>query len=165
MSSYDGLFARMKENLPDFKGYKLVEERQVSDKIARENLGRELRFSIDILKKQLNDNPKVGDSKKQVAETVTRKLNLLVEALDGAPGDLRFFQEEEIADGDIESILTMDLNLLTRSIAIKEKAIRISREVVNSPSWDKEVDELYNKLKDLDESWKRRSRLVSAVKT
>jgi hypothetical protein len=68
-----------------------------------------------------------------------------------------------LKEDDIEAIVTLDLNLLTRSTAIKEKAIRASREIASSPSWDREVDELYNKIKDLDETWKRRGRLMSTI--
>ncbi|MEE8238578.1 MAG: hypothetical protein V3R13_00635, partial [Nitrososphaerales archaeon] len=127
--------------------------------------GKELRFGIEVLNKQLNANSKLGDSKKQVAQTVIGKLNLLVEDFDQLAGDISLFRAKDLNEDDIEAIVTLDLNLLTRSTAIKEKAIRTSREIASSPSWDREVDELYNKIKDLDETWKRRARLMSSIGT
>lgn len=133
--------------------------------MAREAWGKELRFGIEVLNKQLNANSKLGDSKKQVAQTVIGKLNLLVEDFDQLAGDISLFRAKDLNEDDIEAIVTLDLNLLTRSTAIKEKAIRTSREIASSPSWDREVDELYNKIKDLDETWKRRGRLISTIGT
>ena len=121
MSSYDSLVARMAEHAPDFKGYRDAENRRDSDKIARETWANELRFSIDTLAGQLKANSKLGDSKKQVAETVIRKLTLLVEAFNLSTDDKLLFLKEKLREDDIESILTLDLNLLARSTAIKEK--------------------------------------------
>ncbi len=165
MSSSDGLVDRMVEHVPEFKGYGKSENRRASDKMAREAWGKELRFGIEVLNKQLNANSKLGDSKKQVAQTVIGKLNLLVEDFDQLAGDISLFRAKDLNEDDIEAIVTLDLNLLTRSTAIKEKAIRTSREIASSPSWDREVDELYNKIKDLDETWKRRGRLMSTIGT
>ncbi len=165
MSSSDSLVDRMAEHAPQFKGYGESENRRASDKIARETWGKELRFSIEVLSKQLNANSRLEESKKQVAQTVIRKLNLLVEAFGQSAGDTPLFRAKDLDEGDIEAIVTLDLNLLTRSTAIKEKAIRTSREIASSPSWDNEVDELYNKIKDLDETWKRRGRLISTIGT
>ena len=50
-----------------------------------------------------------------------------------------------------------DINLITKSIAIKEKAVRVSREIPNARSWDNEIDELYNKFKELSPMVKKRT--------
>ena len=79
-----------------------------------------------------------------MGEAVIEKFKTSIENLNKNIEMADLFSNEKIID-----LLTQNINLITKSIAIKEKAVRVSREIPNARSWDNEIDELYKKLKEL----------------
>ena len=57
----------------------------------------------------------------------------------------------------------MDSNLTSKSTAVKEKMIRVSREIATTDSWDREVDEVYSKIKELGFTVERRTKFITNI--
>lgn len=161
--SSDDLVNKIAERLPEFTGYNKLDARKENDSSIRQSLVKELTFAVNIFAKQLNDSSRIGEAKRIVGNTVLSKFRSLHESIESQLQNETFFETDGIEDADLEIVLTQDLNLVTKAIALKEKTIRVSREIIAAPSWDAEVDELYGKLKDLSAAWERRERLVRSI--
>ena len=106
---------------------------------------------MNLIKEQLNNN-KLNDIKKSVGEAVIEKFKTSIENLKKNIEMIDLFSNEKITN-----LLTQDIILITKSIAIKENEVRVSREIPNARSWDNEIDELYNKFKELSPMVKKRT--------
>tara|TARA_B100000446_G_scaffold176779_1_gene188806 strand:- start:1217 stop:1669 length:453 start_codon:yes stop_codon:yes gene_type:complete len=144
------LINKIKEYIPDFNGYSQENFIESESSIRKKSI-EELQIGMNLIKEQLNNN-KLNDIKKSVGEAVIEKFKTSIENLKKNIEMIDVFSNEKITD-----LLTQDINLITKSIAIKEKAVRVSREIPNARSWDNEIDELYNKFKELSPMVKKRT--------
>jgi len=145
----EDLINTIKEYISDFNGYS--QENYIESEVSiRKKSIDELQIAMNLIKEQLANN-KLNDMKKSVGEIVIEKFKTSLENLNKNL-EITDFSNERITD-----LLTQDINLITKSIAIKEKAVRVSREIPSARSWDDEIDELYKKLKELSPMIKKRT--------
>lgn len=145
----EDLINTIREYISDFNGYSQENYIESESSIRKKSID-ELQIGMNLIKEQLANN-KLNDLKKSVGEIVIEKFKASVENLNKNL-EITDFSNEKMTD-----LLTQDINLITKSIAIKEKSVRVSREIPNARSWDSEIDELYKKLKELSPVIKKRT--------
>ena len=92
-----------------------------------------------------------------------KKINSIIENSDKKLDNDGFFSDKQIDENQITTLLTMDSNLTSKSTAVKEKMIRVSREIATTDSWDREVDEVYAKIKELGFAVERRAKFITNI--
>ncbi len=161
--SHDDIVSRIKDKLGEFNGYDTLENRNSSDDLIRGFIKDEMTNTVKIFKEHLEKFSNLNNNKKLVADTVIKKINSIIENSDKKLDNDGFFSDKQIDENQITTLLTMDSNLTSKSTAVKEKMIRVSREIATTDSWDREVDEVYAKIKELGFAVERRAKFITNI--
>ena len=161
--SHDDIVSRIKDKLGEFNGYDTLENRNSSDDLIRGFIKDEMTNTVKIFKEHLEKFSNLNNNKKLVADTVIKKINSIIENSDKKLDNDGFFSDKQIDENQITTLLTMDSNLTSKSTAVKEKMIRVSREIATTDSWDREVDEVYAKIKELGFAVERRTKFITNI--
>ena len=161
--SHDDIVSRIKDKLGEFNGYYTLENRNSSDDLIRGFIKDEMTNTVKIFKEHLEKFSNLNNNKKLVADTVIKKINSIIENSDKKLDNDGFFSDKQIDENQITTLLTMDSNLTSKSTAVKEKMIRVSREIATTDSWDREVDEVYAKIKELGFAVERRAKFITNI--
>jgi|TARA_B100001750_G_scaffold247052_1_gene271443 fructose-specific phosphotransferase system component IIB len=161
--SHDDIVSRIKDKLGEFNGYDTLENRNSSDDVIRGFIKDEMTNTVEIFKEHLEKFSNLNNNKKLVADTVIKKINSIIENADKKLDNDSFFSDKQIDENQITTLLTMDSNLTSKSTAVKEKMIRVSREIATTDSWDREVDEVYAKIKELGFAVERRTKFITNI--
>ena len=161
--SHDDIVSRIKDKLGEFNGYDTLENRNSSDDLIRGFIKDEMTNTVKIFKEHLEKFSNLNNNKKLVADTVIKKINSIIENSDKKLDNDGFFSDKQIDENQITTLLTMDSNLTSKSTEVKEKMIRVSREIATTDSWDREVDEVYAKIKELGFAVERRAKFITNI--
>ena len=161
--SQNDIVSRIKDKLEGFNGYDTLENRNSSDDLVRVFIKDEMTNTIKIFKEHLEKFSNLNNNKRLIADTVIKKINTIIENADKKSDNVGFFSDKQIDENQITTLLTMDSNLTSKSTAVKEKMIRVSREIATTDSWDREVDEVYSKIKELGFTVERRTKFITNI--
>ena len=161
--SQNDIVSRIKDKLEGFNGYDTLENRNSSDDLVRVFIKNEMTNTVKIFKEHLEKFSNLNNNKKLVSDTVIKKMNSIIENADKKSDNVGFFSDKQIDENQITTLLTMDSNLTSKSTAVKEKMIRVSREIATTDSWDREVDEVYSKIKELGFTVERRTKFITNI--
>ena len=161
--SHDDIVSRIKDKLGEFNGYDTLENRNSSDDLIRGFIKDEMTNTVKIFKEHLEKFSNLNNNKRLIADTVIKKINTIIENADKKSDNVGFFSDKQIDENQITTLLTMDSNLTSKSTAVKEKMIRVSREIATTDSWDREVDEVYSKIKELGFTVERRTKFITNI--
>jgi hypothetical protein len=157
-----GLLERIVSYIPGYHGYKEKEIRRESDRLVRQQVFRNLKKASDIFKRSLTAGVSLSESKRFPADRLISRLDLIKEKVAKTVGGYSgFFDSVKVKEDKLDRMISLDYELISLSSSFSERAEKMAKDGVVSPTWHEGLKGLEEGIDQIEEALRRRDELFS----
>jgi hypothetical protein len=160
------LMEKILSYVPGYRGYKEKEIRRESDRLIRMESANKLREAKNDIRSKLADlanSKKMEDRDMSRIDMLLSRLDRVVERIEKAPaGYVGLFDAVKVREDKLNEVLEHDLMLIEKSVEMRDSAKRFEQLEVRE-EWMKSIDEMLEKIKELEEIINKRVRILRGL--